>query len=130
MQSAAKVGLLLVVFIGLLIGGYAMLGKSVFGTPADVYFVDLTDAGGVTAGTQVLMAGVQVGTVSEVKLIGPAKARMKLLLKKGVVLPEGTTLQLPTSLIGFGDNPVTLLPSKSPGGPLSPGSTISRFCMA
>ena len=127
MQSAAKVGLLLVVFVGLLIGGYAVLGKSFFGTPSDPYYVDLIDAGGVTEGTQVLMAGVAVGTVAEVRLVGPSKARMKLQLKKGLLIPSGTTLQLPTSLIGFGDNPVTLLPSANPGPPLSPGATLVRI---
>jgi len=110
MQSAAKVGLLLVVFVGLLIGGYAMLGKSLFAPPSDVYFVELSDAGGISEGTQVLMAGVAIGSVSSVKLMSPTLARIKLDIVHGTHIPLGSVAQLPTSLIGFGESPVTIVP--------------------
>ncbi len=110
MQSAAKVGLLLVVFVGLLIGGYAVLGKNMFAAKSDHYFVDLADAGGVSEGTQVLMAGVTIGKVATVKLVSPVLAELKLDITQGTKIPEGSVVQLPTSLIGFGENPVTIVP--------------------
>jgi len=125
MQSAAKVGLLLVVFVGLLIGGYAVLGKSLFAQPRDAYYVDLADAGGVSEGTAVLMAGVNVGSVSTIRLLSPQRAQMKLELIKGTKVPAGSTVQLPTSLIGFGDSPVTIVPPTSETtAMLAPGATL------
>jgi len=125
MHSAAKVGLLLVVFVGLLIGAYAVLGKSLLAPPRDTYFVELADAGGVSEGTQVLMAGVNVGTVEEIRLLSPQKARMKLGLIKGLHVPAGSAVQLPSSLIGFGDNPIVIVPpARVTTAMLSPGSTL------
>ena len=94
MQSTAKVGLLLVVFVALFVGGYAILGKSLFAHSGDVYYVTLSDAGGVTEGTQVLMAGVSVGTVTQIKLTSPKVARMKLDIVKGTRIPLGSSVKL------------------------------------
>ena len=125
MQSAAKVGLLLVVFVGLLVAGYAVLGKSLFAPPLDVYYADLSDAGGITEGTRVLMAGVDIGTVTKISLKSPTVAHVALGLKKGTQLPIGSTVLLPTSLIGFGDSPVTILPpDHGESGFCVPGQTL------
>jgi phospholipid/cholesterol/gamma-HCH transport system substrate-binding protein len=125
MQAAAKVGFLVVVFVGLLFGAYALLGKSLFAKESEVYYAEFADAGGVTPGTRVLLAGVRVGEVESVSLEGPALARVALSLAKGTVLPEGTTAQLPTSLIGFGDNPVLLIPPDRVEGRLFPGAVLA-----
>ncbi len=125
MQSAAKVGLLLVVFVGLLIGGYAILGKSLLAPKPDVYYADLADAGGITEGTRVLMAGVDVGVITKVSLLSPTQAQLTMGILKGTRFPEGSVVLLPTSLIGFGDSPVTVTP---PTGSfvayLKPGDTL------
>lgn len=110
MQSAAKVGLLVVVFVGLLFGAYAVLGKSLFAPPLERYHADFPDAGGIAPGTPVLLAGVNVGSVTEVKLLSPKMAEMTLDLKKGTQVPDGSVVVIPTALIGLGQNPVTLLP--------------------
>lgn len=125
MQAAAKVGFLVVVFVGLLLGAYAVLGKSLFAKESEMYFAEFEDAGGVTPGTRVLLAGVRVGEVDSVSLEGPSLAKVALRLDKGTVVPEGTTAQLPTSLIGFGDNPVLLVPPATIEGRLAPGATLA-----
>lgn len=126
MQSAAKVGLLLVAFVGLLFGAYSILGKSLFGPHPDVYYVSLPDAGGVSEGTEVLMSGVNIGAVGDVKLAGARVARMRLDIQRGVRIPEGSVVQIPVSLIGFGDNPVTIVPpDRQTTVFLTPGSMIS-----
>lgn len=125
MQSAAKVGLLLVAFVALLVGAYTILGKNLFRPQADVYYVNLPDAGGITEGADVLMAGVSIGTVGEVRLASPRSARLRLDIRKGTQIPEGSVVQLPTSLLGFGDNPVSIMPpEKITAGLLQPGSTL------
>jgi phospholipid/cholesterol/gamma-HCH transport system substrate-binding protein len=125
MQSAAKVGLLLVVFIGLLIGGYAVLGRSLFGRATQTYYADFSDASGIAPGTQVLMAGVKVGSVGTIRLVNPKLARMSLLLDKDVQVPTGTVAMLPSSLIGLGSSPVELTPpAQLTGGNVRPGSVL------
>ena len=85
MQSAAKVGALLLVFIVLVIGGYSVLGSSLIGPGKDEYFAVFPDAGGTPPGARLLLAGVQVGTVSKVTLDSPTQAKMTLLRSKSVV---------------------------------------------
>lgn len=126
MQSTAKVGLLLVVFVALFVGGFAILGKSLFARSGDLYYVTLSDAGGVTEGTQVLMAGVSVGTVTQIKLTSPKVAKMRLDIIRGTRIPLGSTVKLPTSLVGFGDSPVTIVPPEADATALlQPGATMA-----
>ena len=124
MNSAAKVGVLLVVFVGLLLGAYVIVGKSLFQPPADLYFVTLPDAAGVTPGSQVLMAGVQVGSVAKIELKDAKTASMTLAIKNGTVLPTGTTVRIPTSFVGLGTPIVELVPDSVNATPLQPGATL------
>jgi len=68
MQSATRVGFLVVVFVGLLVGAYAVLQRSFFAPKTKTYYAEFADAGGVTTGARVLMAGVEIGTVAGVEL--------------------------------------------------------------
>jgi len=124
MQSAAKVGLLLVVFVGLLLGAYAVIGKSLFAPALDSYAADFPDAGGVTVGTPVLIAGVQVGTVTKVTLLSPRQARLAIGLNKGTPVPEGSTVVIPTALIGLGSQPLQIVPPERVTGVNVPPGTI------
>ncbi|MDR3689032.1 MAG: MlaD family protein [Fimbriimonas sp.] len=126
MQSTAKVGLLLVVFVGLLIAGYAVLGRNLLAPKPDIYYVEVSDAGGLSDGAPVLMAGVQIGTLTHVALKTPTLARLTLSLNHGTRIPSGSTAVLPTSFIGFGENPVTIVPPSATGSPstISPGQTL------
>ena len=125
MQSASKVGLLLVVFVGLFIGAYAVLGKSLFAPKADTYFATLSDAGGITQGTRILMAGVDIGTVSTIALTSPTEAKLTLSIVPGTKIPSGSSVLLPTSFIGFGDTSINIVPPESFGNTLiQPGTTL------
>lgn len=124
MANAAKVGLLVVVFFGLLIGGYSVLGKSLFAPPKDVYYAEFDDATGVTIGTPVQMAGVAVGAVSKLDLVGPRRARLTLSVNQGVRIPVGTQALVATSLIGIGNNPVALEAPVTDSGSLATGATL------
>jgi len=110
MQSAAKVGALVVVFVGLLLGAYAVLGKSLFAPPMERYYADFPDAAGITPGTPILMAGVNIGSVAEVKLVNPKQARMSMDIKSGTQIPAGSQALIPSSLIGLGQNPIEITP--------------------
>lgn len=124
MQGAAKVGLLLVVFIGLVFAAYSYLGQSLLGARTDTYYADFADANGIAEGARVLMAGVKVGAVSKVALLGPKQARLTLALAKGTNVPARTTVLIPTSLIGLGDTQVQLVPPDHPDGVAPVGSVL------
>lgn len=114
MQDTSRVGFLVIVFVALVLGAYAVLGKSVFAPKTTSYYADFTDAAGISPGAKVLMAGVKIGTVSEIQLQSPTVARMKLDIDSSHKIPTGSTAMLQTSLIGFGDNPVQILPPTRP----------------
>jgi phospholipid/cholesterol/gamma-HCH transport system substrate-binding protein len=124
MANAAKVGLLVVVFFGLLIGGYAVLGKSLLAPPKDLYYAEFEDATGVTVGTPVQMAGVTVGSVGKLDLMGPRRARLTLNVNQGIRIPSGTEAVVPTSFIGIGNNPVSLEAPITPSGTLTAGAVL------
>lgn len=125
MAAAAKVGGLVVLFGLLLVGAYAVLQRSVFAPPAERYFVVFQDAGGLTTGSAVLLAGVKVGSVTEVSLVSAGSARATISVDRGVQIPKGSLALLPTSFISIGDMRLQLVPPARPGGDFHrPGDTI------
>ncbi len=135
MQNASKVGLLVVVFIGLFAAGYALLGRSIFAPKTHTYFADFPDAGGVSEGAAVLLAGVKIGQVSKVVLASPTLAKVTLEINEGIQIPVGTKAMLPGALIGIGDRQIELVApanateymvagSTMPGGKQSPLETL------
>lgn len=125
MQAAWKVGVLVVVFAALFLGVYGVLNRSVFAPKTKTYYATFADAGGLSAGSRVLLAGVQVGQVSQVELLGPVQARATLSIDETVRIPEGTTAVLPSSLIGIGDRQVELVAPARPGAYLAAGGTLA-----
>jgi phospholipid/cholesterol/gamma-HCH transport system substrate-binding protein len=124
MQGAAKVGLLVLVFVALLYGAYSILGQSFGKADTRDYFAEFADAGGVVEGTKVLMAGVKVGTVRRVELKNPRLARLTMAIDADKAIPTGSQAVIPTALIGFGDNPVQIVPPAETTTLLQPGATL------
>lgn len=126
MQDASRVGFLVIVFAALLLGAYAVLGKSLFAPKTTTYYADFADAAGIAPGSKVLMAGVKIGTVAEIRLASPHVARMRLEIESDKKIPEGCVATLQTSLIGFGDNPVQLVPPQHPTGRFLPAKSVLK----
>ncbi len=110
MQAAWKVGLLVVVFVGLILATYAILQKSFFATKTDSYIVEFENAGGLESGARVLYAGVQIGSVSKVELASAGKAHATIAIYRGYQIPKGSRAVLPTSFISIGDRQVEIIP--------------------
>lgn len=124
MQGAAKVGALVVVFAALLYFGYMILGQNLFGPAKSTYYAEFADAAGLTSGAQVQMAGVKVGTVTDVALLGPSLARLTLAVDHKVKIPQGCTALIPSSLIGLGDKALMIVPPAESSGFLLAGETL------
>ncbi len=124
MQNAGKVGVLVVVFVAMLYSAYAMLGKRLWGAKPETYYASFHDAGGITPGTRILMAGVNIGTVTAVDLVSPNEAKMSLAILPETKIPKDSTVQLPSSLTGIGESVVIVVPPPTVQGYLTPGSTM------
>ena len=124
MQNAGTVGVLVVAFFAMLYAAYAILGKSLFAEKQITYYAKFDDAGGITPGTRILMAGVPVGTVAAVKLVSPTEAQMVLSIQPVIKIPKGSVMQLPTSLTGIGESALSIVAPPKADGYLEPGGVI------
>jgi len=121
MQGAWKVGLLVVVFAGLFVSALIFLGQTFGKKDVVTYHASMPDAGGVVGGAKILMSGVRVGTVTEVKLAesetddGGTHAELTLEMDPKVKFRKGSTLRLPSSLLSLGENPVIVVPGRDKG---------------
>ncbi|MCH7905172.1 MAG: MCE family protein [Armatimonadetes bacterium] len=124
MQSAWKVGLMVVLFGVLLLASYALLQRSMFAEETIEYYVEFEDAGGLSVGARVLLSGVQIGSVTRVELVRPGQARATLAVGKRYEIPEGVTAVLPTPFISIGDRQIQLIVPSDSTGVLSAGAVI------
>lgn len=125
MQGAAKVGLLVIIFLALLYGAYAFLGQSFLKPKMKTYFAEFSDAGGVSVGTATQMAGVKVGSVTKVQLVNPKLARLTLEVNPDVQIPVDSEAKIGGSLIGLGSSPIEIVPPlKAKPGYLNENDTI------
>lgn len=123
MGPAARVGAFAVLFFFLWIFGMGVLQQGLFAPKRYAYFAEFADAGGVTAGSPVYLAGVQVGSVREVNLTPENVARMVLDVDQDAVVPADAVALVPASLISLGESRVLL--TGTPGkGQLKPGAVI------
>ena len=125
MQGAAKVGFLVVVFVALLYGAYAILGKAFSRQVIHTYYAEFSDVGGANTGTGVSMAGVRIGVVKKVELETPTSARLTLEIDQKYRIPNGSVAKIGGSLIGLGSSSLQIVAPKSPiEGDVPDGGTI------
>jgi phospholipid/cholesterol/gamma-HCH transport system substrate-binding protein len=125
MQNASKVGFLVVVFVALLYGGYAILGKAFIKEKTKTYYAVFSDAGGTVVGTEVTMAGVKIGTVRKVQLLNARQAKLTFEVRDEVKIPQGSSAHIAGSLIGIGASPIEIQPpARDTSAFLADGDTI------
>lgn len=125
MQAASRVGALLVAFILLVYGAYMFIGKPILTPKSDVYYANFPDAGGIPAGTRILMAGVQIGSVESIELVNFEKAKVAMRILAPHRIPKNAVAVINSSFTGLGDNPIVILPPEHLTDLLAPGETIS-----
>ena len=120
--GAVVVGILAVVVIGII-----FLNKNIFNSGYQVS-ARFSNAAGIGSGTNVLVAGVKVGTVTGVKIDGNA-VDAAMSINHGVVLPHHTlaSVQVET-LLGVVD--VALQPVSGWSAPLHSGAMITNTSVA
>jgi len=102
MSYELRVGLLAAIIIGVTVWGYKfMKGKNIL-VPSNTYYVTYTEIDELTATSPVLVRGLKVGTVAEIKLSEDLeKVTAKLDIQRGIKLARGTeALVVSTSIMG------------------------------
>jgi phospholipid/cholesterol/gamma-HCH transport system substrate-binding protein len=117
------VGLVAVTIMAIGVMGILFLNRSLFASGYDVT-ARFANAAGIGKGTNVMVAGVKVGTVTSVTLDGNA-VDAKMQVSHSVVLPHVTTAAVQVeTLLGVVD--VTLLPVSGWAHPLQSGAFITN----
>jgi len=124
--NASKVGLLVVAFVAAVLYAAQFLGAD-FHRNALIYFVKTSDATGISDGSRVLIAGVPIGKVTDVSLYSPTEARLTVLMDPNRSIPMGSYAVIPTSLTGFGDSFLSVVPPATKIGNLPNGSVITAI---
>ena len=125
MKKEVKIGITAIVAIILFYIGINFLkGVNVF-TTTNTYYVKFENAGGLTPSASVLANGYAVGIVREINYnySDNQSVVVSIELDKAMHVPEGTTAELETSLMG--SVTLHLLPGKNPVKYLECGDTIS-----
>lgn len=115
----------MVVFVGLIIGAYSFIGRSLLEKPPMRIKAEFADAGGITPGARVLMAGVKIGSVESVRLSGPKVAELTLAIDHGIEIPKNSKAVMQSSFIGIGDSPIEIQPGDMSEGTLAEGDLIA-----
>lgn len=121
-RNPKMVGLVAVSIMAVLILGILFLNRSFFSSGYTIE-ARFTNAAGIGKGTEVMVAGVNVGSVSSVKVHGNA-VDAQLTVHNATVLPHVTTAAVQVeTLLGVVD--VTLKPVSGWDHPLTPGALIT-----
>ncbi|MCA3244750.1 MAG: MCE family protein, partial [Alphaproteobacteria bacterium] len=126
MSAELKVGLLVVVALGALAwlsvkSGSFGLGSS--GAPMRELTSIFNDVNGITEGSKVKMAGVEIGKVDAVQLQSNGTAVLKFSVRRNVALPADVTAQIATNGL-IGERFVALVPG--PAGALGQGGALAE----
>lgn len=125
MSREAKVGIFVLIGILLLTYFTFRIGK-MGGLGGDGYTltVDFETAAGLEPKAAVRMAGVPIGTVEEIQLVG-TKARLVLRINPGVSVPIDSVAAIQTQGL-LGENYVAIVPGKPDGPKLPAGGKIAQ----
>jgi phospholipid/cholesterol/gamma-HCH transport system substrate-binding protein len=122
-RNPKVVGLIAIVVMSVFILGILLLNRSFFSSGYDVS-ARFNNAAGIAKGTTVMVAGVDVGSVSSVQVQGNA-VEAQLSISRSVQLPHETTAAVEVeTLLGVVD--VTLTPVSGWDDPLKAGALITN----
>ncbi|MGH8988662.1 MAG: MCE family protein [Acidimicrobiales bacterium] len=121
-RQPKAIGVIAIAVMLAVVAGVLFLNRSIFQSGYDIS-ARFSNAAGITKGTQVLLAGVKVGTVDSVVEHGNA-VDVTMTIDRGVVLPERTVADIEVkTLLGIVD--VTLDPLGGWDRPLQAGAILT-----
>lgn len=125
MSAETKAGIVTLLGVVALVGSIVFLrGGFAIGDSGYALHLRVANAGGLTLGAPVHMAGIEIGRVKRLGLTPDKKADVVLSVRHGVSIPEGSRFSIASAGL-LGDRLVTVIPGP-PGAPaLAPGSVVT-----
>ncbi len=122
MKPEARVGLVVVVAVVLFAALVAFLGRGILRRPGYELLVVFPDAEGLSPGSPVHLAGVQIGTVEALRLTHDHRAEVRLRIRPEVRLPRGSVFRVATSTL-LGNRFLAVTAGPGPDS-LAPGEVV------
>lgn len=125
-SDLVRVGLVVLLGVSAFIGAIRFLVWDLSDRGHYLIYAMFDDARNLNRGAAVLMAGVRVGFVREVKLVGtPPKAELTLAIQDAVKIPEGSTFRLSGGVLLPADARVEIVSPTQVVGYLPPESRVA-----
>lgn len=124
MSAETKAGIVTLLGVLAVVGSIVFL-RGGFGLSDSGYTLHLqvANAGGLTLGAPVQMAGIEIGRVKRLGLTPEKRADVVLNVRHGVSIPEGSRFSIASAGL-LGDRLVSVIPGPPDGPALTPGSTV------
>ncbi len=120
-----RVGAIVLVGVALMVVGLQFLRARFSDRGHYLIKVRFTDARNLSAGASVLMAGVPIGFVKEVQLVGaPPVAELTLAIRESVRIPTGSTFRIAGGTLLPAESRVEVIPPAQSAGFIAPDSTL------
>jgi phospholipid/cholesterol/gamma-HCH transport system substrate-binding protein len=120
-STAARVGLVVVLALGILAGAYVVLQGAGFWRKTYTKVVQFDNAQGLTKGTEVRYSGVRIGEVSDIFLAANKRANVRLEIEQKYSINPKDTITIATG--GLLPTPyIEIIPART--GPLPPGGVL------
>ncbi len=125
MSMETRVGIITVLGIALLIAGIGFLrgGFEIRDRGYDIYILT-ANAGGMTVGAPVQMAGIEIGRVTRLDLTPQRQARITVRIRPGVTIPTGSRFAIATTGL-LGDRYIHITPEPADTPPIAPGTIVT-----
>ena len=121
-RDEVLVGILVTIALAIGIGGTLWLARRGFGSTYPLH-ARFAWAAGLKNGQSVLLAGLHIGTVSEIEFNQGGWLDVTMDIEEKRKIPEGTTATV-TQLSLFGDKAIALTPTTPSTNMISPGDTV------
>lgn len=135
-RSRVEVGVIGVVVTALVVITALQMDRLPYLSPISTYTTFFDDAGGLVTGDEVVLAGVKVGTVTDIALGttgGATKAKVGFRMDDTVVMGVDTQAAIKTETV-LGRRNLTLIPHGpgriKPGGEIPNGNTLSPYSLS
>ncbi len=125
MSVETRVGIITVLGVAMLIAGIAFLrgGLEIRDRGYDLY-IRTANAGGMTVGAPVQMAGIEIGRVTRLDLTPQREAQITVRIRPGVTIPTGSRFAIATTGL-LGDRYVNITPEPVDTPPIEPGTIVN-----
>lgn len=124
MRSSVQVGIITSLATALLAGAFFFLGRSVLNRPTYLLNAQFSDVKGLRAGANVLLSGVNIGSVEEVELKDSRLVNVRMRVDKRARIPLRSKVRIPGAVLFPGDQRLEIVPPPIVAGYVEENATL------